>query len=278
MKIYLFLILLTCSISIFSQNNKLVLNTEDNKPVSFAEISFNNGTGAICDINGILKNEGSNFDSVKIFCLGYKTLKMSKNEYDKSDTIFLVKDVYTYPEVVVSDKKIRSYILGNKKHSYGIGGIPGYECALLITNNYNDIKYLKKINVFIKKGGANNNTRFRIKLYEVGLDKYPSKQIKTNDIIVNYNSEKKGWISIDVSKYYIPIDSKGIIVSVQWLPNAILYGTDSFGNNRYGQVLGFSNSRSNKVRSFNRTSKSPEWELIMIENIFSLPSITIIAK
>jgi len=276
MKFYFFLILLIGSISIYSQNNILVLNTEDNKPVSFAEILFNNGTGAICDINGIFTNEETNFEFVKIFCLGYKTLKMSKSEYDKKDTIFLEKDVYTYPEVIVSDKKIKSYLLGNKKHSYGSGGIPGYECALLITNNYKDIKYIKKINVFIKKGGANNNKRFRIKLYEVSSNRYPNKQIKTNDIIVNYNN--KGWISMDVSKYYIPIDSKGIIVSVQWLPDAILYGADSFGNNRYGQILGFANSKSNKVRSFNRTSKSPKWQLIKSENIFALPSITIIAK
>jgi hypothetical protein len=277
MKIYLFLILLTCRISIFSQNNKLVLNTEDNKPVSFAEISFNNGTGAVCDINGILKNEENNFDSVKIFCLGYKTLKMSKNEYDKSDTIFLVKDVYTYPEVVVSDKKIKSYILGNKKHSYAVGGRPGDECALLITNNYNDIKYIKKINVFIKKGGASENARFRIKLYEVNSNGFLGKQIKTNDIIVNYNSGKKGWVSVDVSENYIPIDSKGIIVSVQWLPDAVFYNTDGSGHKVCDPKLGFSNIKSTKAKSFWKSKKS-NWLLIESDNIETIPSITIIAQ
>jgi len=273
----IFILLFLNNFLLFSQNNKLVLNTEDNKPVSFAEISFNNGTGAICDINGVLTNEGSNFDSVKIFCLGYKTLKMSKNEYDKSDTIFLEKDVYTYPKVVVSDKKIKSYILGNKKHSYAVGGRPGDECALLITNNYNDIKYIKKINVFIKKGGASENVRFRIKLYEVSSDKYPSRQIKTNDIIVNYNSDKKGWVSVDVSENYIPIDSKGIIVSVQWLPDAVFYNTDGSGHKVSDPNLGFSNVKSTKAKSFWKSKKS-NWLLIESDNIETIPSITIIAQ
>lgn len=141
---YLFILMLFVATGTSAQKyNGLILSTKDKSPIAYANIGVpGKNMGTTSDEYGkfLLEVSGlSDRDSLKISCIGYKSLVISPREFQHSDdiVIYLEEKVYELNEIVVKPKNYKDKTFGYQTQSKMVtSGFrennPGYECGILL--------------------------------------------------------------------------------------------------------------------------------------------------
>ena len=125
-----------------------------------------------------------------------------------------------------------------------MGGSVLREAALYIPNDDQQKGYLQELGFYIVRFGQ-YKTPFRVRIYEPDGD-IPGKDLLLENLIVQAKRPNKYCI-IDVSKYNIPFNEKGIFISMEWLNlndkkyfYSVKYRNSKAVSTFYGQQIGLS--------------------------------------
>lgn len=203
--------------SIFGQDtvDGIIKNAQTNEPIPYVNIGIlNRDKGTVSNENGEftleIPNEFIN-DTIKISSIGYESRIFIANEFIKTlkenKNITLSEKVIELNEVVVSNKKLKEKLLGNKTKSKMMRG--GFRNAELGNELGIKIK-VKKSPTYITKFHANvtSNTgekmKFRLNFYSIekGL---PKEKLINQNIIFSIDS-KEGEFTLDLSNYNLVIE------------------------------------------------------------------------
>jgi len=216
MKLSILILICLISNSIFGQNTAdgIINNIETNKPVPYVNIGIlNRDKGTVSTENGKftleIPNEFIN-DTIKISSIGYETKIYIAKEFIKvlkeNKTITISEKVIELNEVVVSNKKLKEKVIGNKTKSKMMRG--GFENAELGNELGIKIK-IKKSPTYLSKFHVNvtSNTgqkmKFRLNFYSIekGL---PKEKLLTQNIVFSIYS-KEGEFTLDLTKYNLVV-------------------------------------------------------------------------
>jgi hypothetical protein len=143
---FLFLFLLAfCSKA--EKINGIVFDKNGNKPISFVSIGIiNSPFGTYSNENGhfelTLEHYNEN-DSLRFSCIGFNSISYKFSEFldrfESGDTIYLIEKITVLDEVVISGKRIKTKVLGNKNASRQvlIGFLGDKESGIVIENEKN---------------------------------------------------------------------------------------------------------------------------------------------
>ncbi len=217
MKTTILVILCLVNITVFGQNtvDGIIKNAQTNEPVPYVNIGIlNRDKGTVSNEKGEFSLEiPTEFinDTIKLSSIGYETKIFIANEFIKTlnenRSIALSEKVIELNEVVVSNKKLKENVLGNKTKSRMMRG--GFRNAEL--GNELGIKIrIKKSPTYITKFHANltSNTgekmKFRLNFYSIkkGL---PKEKLIYQNIIFSIDS-KEGEFVLDLSKYNLVVN------------------------------------------------------------------------
>ncbi len=236
-----FLFFLTLNNFIFSQNSNLSGNNkiqlkgiikeeESNAPLPYVNIGILNKTvGTVSDSSGnynLVFGKENLADTLQISLVGYFTKKMLLNELLNADNknIRLTKKITVLDEVVVTNKKTQSEILGKKitskfmqvsifNDTTSVESVIGSEFGTKIkTKRRNAV--LKNVNWYLT---ANNfkTIKFRVNIYSV-KNELPDALLCNKEVFATIQNYKTGWNEIDLERYNIPINGD-FVITLQWI-------------------------------------------------------------
>lgn len=204
-----------------------ILNKKTREPLAYVNI------GIVGENIGTVTNSQGEFninilpkyknDTLRISTLGFKTQDFIVFDFKKvlqtRRAIQLEEDIQELDEVILSTKKLKEKVLGNRTTSKFFtarfaSNTLGNELGIIIKVKKSPTQ-IKKFNVSI----ANNdyeNLKFRLNFYSLknGL---PDKNILNKNIIVTSNI-KSGILSIDLNDYDI-VMTDDFLVSLEWIEN-----------------------------------------------------------
>lgn len=246
MKSSILILICLISHSIFGQNtvDGIIKNAQTNEPVPYVNIGIlNRDKGTVSNEKGEFSLEiPTEFinDTIKISSIGYETKIFIANEFtkalDENRSISLSEKVIELNEVVVSNKKLKEKVLGNKTKSRMMRG--GFRNAELGNELGIKIK-IKKSPTYITKFHANvtSNTgekmKFRLNFYNIkkGL---PNEKLTSQNIIFQIDS-KEGDFTLDLSEYNIIVENNffltmELIENEGNKENEVFFSAGLFGN------------------------------------------------
>lgn len=275
----------------------IVQDKDDKNPISYTSIEIKGkAKGTIADLNGnyeIQINE-SNFDDTLVFSsIGYhKQLIPIKTILQSTPSlIFLTQKITDLPTSTIYARNFKNTTLGNTKNR-SIGSIymdtHGQQTAIYIENSTQLEGELKSINYYLCKEG-NTEAPFRIRIYEMDtLTGKPGNDL-LEEILIIKPTIKKGWYSVDISKYHIKLSENGLFVAFQGIfPNDYdfyIQGSDFISTNEdlidennteeinsdnlpsvisYGQRIGYTRSKNNNTWHY---SLSHTWFQLKKQNV-----------
>lgn len=210
----------------FGQKVKLtgtIIDSKTKQPLPYGTIElFSLKTGTITDKNGkfnleIVSND-IKLDTINFSYLGYEKVKISINDFLKSEnTIALKEKLVILDEVIVTPKKYTTTILGikdKKPESMQYAGIFTANKGNFIENIKNEIGWIKSVSYYIHFDG-HPTTPFRIRIYNRGKNGKPGKDLLNENLVVS--AKKSGWFTIDISDYNIPFPKEGAFVMMEWI-------------------------------------------------------------
>jgi len=228
---------LYCSIS--SAQEFTILNKSSNKPVPFAQIKFDNGSGIMADNNGKFKIKSNTVDSIVITSLGYKAKKISLKGLKKEELIFFLDEsAVLLNEAVVKKRKTKTL-----KHP------KPFKIKIKVRDfTYNEvvithIPYPKELsdnitikNIVVNSTGLLSKKRryypFKVNLYTSKKKGFPPnrKDSLLAGIITSRERGKGNFVKINIEDYNITLPPEGIYVSFETLsskyyPKDTLYKT-----------------------------------------------------
>lgn len=224
------LLLLFLAQIVYSQTYT-VLDSVQNTPISYATISFRNGSGTFADADGnfrFSKKWYSDIDSIYVSSIGYKELALSTSSIPEK--IRLVQDIAELKEVYIIAEKKRKYKtkkLASEVHNdYFKSWLPTVESEIAVFFPKNSEKSTKIASVYlpIKTESSNRNsnkqqsfsTLFKMQFYS-NNDGYPGKRLSYEDIIFNVTNKDKSNFELNVSDHKVYIPKEGVFVSIQVL-------------------------------------------------------------
>jgi hypothetical protein len=205
----------------------IVLDSTFNTPLSYVNIGIiNKGEGTVSNTKGDFELQLAERyfkDSIRISMIGYKAqtylVKDFKQKIKNEPRIFLAEKLESLDEVVISNKKLKKRILGNRTKSKMItDGFDwdklGSEAGIVIKIKKSPT-YIKSFQTHIALSG-HDELKFRLNFYTVknGL---PFKNITKENIILTSNI-KEGTLSVDLSEYNIVME-EDFFVSLEWIEN-----------------------------------------------------------
>jgi len=221
-----------CQLSEIIQNIEckgLIKDQESKNPLPYASIGLlNTPYGTLSDSLGRYNFQVEKFnpgDSIQISLLGYVIKRIDCLEFFKTSIkeIFLNKKIQMLAEVRVSDKEMKTEIIGRQSssmltqvslHKKGAANeTVGSEFGIKIKSEHSSA-ILKNFNWFI----SNNNfksIKFRINVYSVKND-LPDTLVCRNQITITLKHFQTGWSRINLEEYGIHINGE-VIVTLQWL-------------------------------------------------------------
>lgn len=251
-------VLFILTISFLSKSQILlkgkIIDKDTKTPVPYSTILEKNSSfGTIADSNGYFNlsiNESLyNTDTLIISAIGYSSRIIESHEL--KDTLYLIKNIYELPEVLVHDSKIHSKSLGvkrlaSKTGSFGIWGQSSAQIVLFIPNNNKLKAWVKSVSFHIKKNRGVPNTPFRIRIFDKNIDsEQPYKDILNKSIIIS-GDKNGGWVTANIDSLRIPFSKNGIFVGMEWLydDNNYHYTRDFKGKvmNGFGQCISITNN------------------------------------
>ncbi|WP_158977222.1 carboxypeptidase-like regulatory domain-containing protein [Cellulophaga sp. L1A9] len=217
MKLISTLIIFLFHLSLFSQNiaEGTIKDLETKNPIPYVNVGIiKKNIGTVSDSNGKFDFEipkAFQNDSIKISSIGYRPKSMLVKDFlsnlKTNPVVELVPEITELNEVVVTSKKMKEKIVGNKTKSGKFRG--GFRNATLGHEVGIKIK-IKDSPTYIKKFHANvtSNTsetmKFRMNFYNVknGL---PNEKIVKENIIFPINV-KEGEFTLNLEKYNIVVE------------------------------------------------------------------------
>ena len=201
-------------------------------PVSYATISFGNGTGLFADENGIFQFSEKwyrDIDSLYISAIGYKEKTISIKNAPK--TILLTPDISELQEVVIKSENLGKYKIRKKKSvvhdNYFRCWLPTVESEIAVFFPRDPLKSTKIASVFLpvkmeSSDGSSSgkkqffSTLFKMQFYE-NEQGFPGKRLAGDNIIFKITNSDKTNFELDISEYKMFIPKNGVFVSVQVL-------------------------------------------------------------
>jgi len=210
----------------FGQNVTLNGKIEDAKtgkslPYATIEI-FNLKTGTIADNNGKFSLEivsnNLRYDTINFSYIGYKTVKMSINDFIKAKKIVVLNEkTVILNEIKIIPKKYLISIVGikDKKHrSVQYTSVFGANKGNFLENKKQKIGRIKSVSYYLCDDGY-PTTPFRVRIYELGKDKKPGKDLLNKNVVVS--AQKSGWFKIDIFEYNVPFPKEGVFIMMEWI-------------------------------------------------------------
>lgn len=216
MKFITNIVLLISTMSLLAQNftQGVIRDFETNKTIPYVNIGIiNKSIGTVTNMDGKFEFETQlnvSNDTIKISSIGYKSKSILVSDFFKklkiNSEIFLYPDVTTLNEVVVTSKKLKEKVIGNKSKSksvrIGFTDITlGQEIGTKIKIN-NNPTYIKSFHTNIA-ANSNDSLKYRINFYSI-KDGLPNEKIINENIIFPINV-KEGEFTLNLEKYNIKV-------------------------------------------------------------------------
>jgi hypothetical protein len=202
-----------------------IKDKKSNLPLPYVNIGIlNKDVGTSSSVNGEFELpllESNVNDTLRISMIGYEPrviyLKDVLNNKRLSLNIQLQEKTNELKEIVITDKKLKTKVLGNKTHSKFIGGKfasgdLGSEIAIRIKIK-DAPTYLDTFSFNISYNNQDTAT-FRVNIYGMknGL---PDQNLLSDNIIVKINGQT-GKVDIDLSKYNVVV-SNDFFIALEWI-------------------------------------------------------------
>ncbi|WP_400077796.1 carboxypeptidase-like regulatory domain-containing protein [Winogradskyella sp. R77965] len=219
---------------VFSQEKiakGLVLDKVTKEPIPYVNISILDsqiGTSSDEDGNYSLTIEDADLNKrVNLSSLGYQDTTLVISKFLKIEKISLQPLVEQLDEVVISEKFENDFLeinpIRKKDILGGFGGFKNhpYIFALYIPFevSYQKTEYLNQVKIHLNKkdlGRKSMPSKSRLRLYSVGIDSFPGKDLITKSLIIE-TTKKQREVIVDVSEYDIVFPESGIFVALEWL-------------------------------------------------------------
>ncbi len=232
-KIIFTILAIAVSIISFSQERQIkgIITDSLNNPIQYVNIGvLNKPIGTVSNQNGEYSlniNKSSDSDTLKISCLGYKTVEKRINKIENNNfNVSLINYVDELKEVIIKSDKLKTYTDGKDKtnaSSEVTFAIPGQkdlnlgsEVGRKFSLGSKKPSLLNEFKFFIKQNNF-ESVKFRINIYSI-LKNKPNQKLNDENIIIKIEKEK-GWIIVDLSQYDIKVQ-EDIIVSVEWIESS----------------------------------------------------------
>ncbi len=218
------IVLIYSSFNAFGQHK--IIDAETKKPVAYGYVTLTHKPiGTIADYNGVFKLnfEYSNFDTLKISCVGYEPVYVPVKNFKVASTIELIQNTQHLNEVVISAKKIKykTKNIGVVKKpktiffDYSVTAENGVERATWIPNEFGISGRIKSVNIYVTDAGY-PNAHFRIHVYNCSpFATTPAEELTTSNIISSGQNGNE-WININLEKENITVGVNGCFIGVEW--------------------------------------------------------------
>lgn len=221
------------SILIFINSNaqniiKQVIDNKNNVPIPYVNIGIvGKNVGTVSDNNGRFQLELDNkynCDSLRFSSIGYESLNIRVEDYKKNNhqsennRIKMTPKIYNIEEVVVTNHKIKTVLLGNSNKNGGdiINIQPaglGAEIGLIMKLHRKKIIFHLNNFRFNLVDNIYDTIPIRVNIYNLknGL---PNINILQSPIF--FNIQKDGLITIDLKKYNIVVQ-EDFFISIEYI-------------------------------------------------------------
>lgn len=223
MKFLIFFCIILISSNSFCQEFQ-IRDKSTNNGIPFVAIYNSSSSGFYSSESGYFSLTQLNGDSVKFEHLSYKEYKTTKGDLTSSNSriIYLESKSISLNEVVVRKTEPKTERLGyywseTTSKNVGPGGKSEFALfAVHIKNNSGVEGQIKKVfydlaSQFGNKGGS----KARIRIYTVGQDGYPDKDLLTDEIIKRIEKYTPN-IKQNVEKYNISFPAEGVFVALEF--------------------------------------------------------------
>jgi hypothetical protein len=211
-----FLVLFFISFSLSAQIKGVVKDSLSGEPIPYVNIWVENETvGTTSEIDGTFSLAVKEEKVLVFSALGYE----SKKGASTNEVIFLKPIAYELNEVVVEQPRFKEEIEIGKTKNNGFHEV--YNAGPIIRakffpfqEKHNNTKFLKEISILTSS--EIDSTSFKIRIFSVGTDGFPDKDLVEDDIFVYVKKGNKK-TNIDISKYRLEFSEKGLFVAFETL-------------------------------------------------------------
>lgn len=196
------------------------------EPLPFVNIGvIGKGIGTVSDDDGLFYislKEDHTKDSMKISMVGFKSKTFLVGDLirmlQEENEILLKQQVEELEEVLIFKRRLKTKILGNRSKSRknlyeASADLLGSEIGIKIKIKRSPTR-LKRFNtrVLTKK---HSKFKFRLNFYNI-KDGLPNNNLLKENIIIDANDIKDGWVDINLEPYDIYVDDD-FFVTLEWI-------------------------------------------------------------
>lgn len=215
---------------VFSQQQVakgVVLDKVTNEPIPYVNISILESTvGTSSDDDGSFSLEIKKEDInkvVRLSSLGYESSKITVSLFLKSEKIFLKPRTEVLEEVIITNKfEEKTNVINKIEDSdlcYGYGSLAENPWIMALyfpyNEDYKETEFLKSVK-FHFGNFKNKKAKFRLRLFTIGKDSLPDKDLLKENVIVELKKKQKEAV-VDISDYDILFPREGFYVAFEWL-------------------------------------------------------------
>ncbi|MAB49538.1 MAG: hypothetical protein CMC05_13005 [Flavobacteriaceae bacterium] len=215
---------------VFSQQHVakgVVLDKVTNEPIPYVNISIlESRVGTSSDDDGSFSLEIKKEDInkvVRLSSLGYESSKITVSLFLKSEKIFLKPRTEVLEEVIITNKfEEKTNVINKIEDSdlcYGYGSLAESPWIMALyfpyNKDYKETEFLKSVK-FHFGNFKNKKAKFRLRLFTIGKDSLPDKDILKENVIVELKKKQKEAV-VDISDYDILFPREGFYVAFEWL-------------------------------------------------------------
>ena len=200
---------------------KLDLFIKDNsgKPISYVSVIWGSSIGLVTDTAGHLQiPDKSKIDSLIISAIGFSNKIIRKDSVlnKLKIDINLEHSIIDLPDVIVA-KYVEENEFGSidtkQRNSYFRNNqCINLQCAVLI-KSYNYPAQCKSISVFIANQSS-TDIPYRLRLYEIGKDSLPGKDLLSENLIVN-SYKTNSWNTYNLDSIPVQLPKNGFFVAIE---------------------------------------------------------------
>lgn len=227
--INLIIILVLITLQAQGQITGTVVNADNGEPLPYVNIGVIGTTyGTVSGLHGefelFLPKDINTSESIRFSSIGFasQTLTIAEASQKAPSRIQLKSTNLTLPEVLVRPAFSHFNTEGNDNTdaktitNLAISNRPNQNLGSEIGRKFNAKKpaYLQNFRFYIARNNF-DTVRFRINVYDLEAGK-PAVNIVLENIIVEVNNRKTGWVGVELSGYRIGVE-KNFVVSAEWV-------------------------------------------------------------
>ncbi len=224
---YIFLFISFLSFSQDQTARGVILDKETRAPIPYVNIAILESTfGTSSDESGSYLLEIKKLDLskyVKLSSLGYRDTTLTIQNFIKLKEVLLTPIAEQLSEVVISEKFEEKTMVVNPineedlSSGFGTNAKNPWIIALYMPYDsiYDDINYLKSVR-FHFGNYKNKRSKFRLRMFSIGKDSLPDKDILKSNVIIDLKKKQK-FADIDISDQNLVFPTGGIYIAFEWL-------------------------------------------------------------